>query len=167
MINEVGLVAKTLNSHEGVQPWNFTATKILEQELDMRRESVDNEQASQQHSETLEESELETLQSDSDNMIDAANAVPTSTETGLGENIHATSDLDDDNSVACGAETVNKIALGPAEGCGTVDIEGASTMLVEQSENVAVDVDPIDNSDDVASVDDSLVKKDAPCAEDK
>ena len=68
MINEVGLVAKTLNSHEGVQPWNFTATKILEQELDMRRESMDNEQPNQQHSGPLEESELATLQSDSDNI---------------------------------------------------------------------------------------------------
>jgi len=86
----------------------------------------------------------------------------------LGENKHATSVLDDNNdSVACGAETVNKIASGPAEGCGTVDIEGASTMLVEQSENVAVDVDPIDNSDDVVSVDDSSVKKDASPAYDR
>ncbi len=40
-------------------------------------------------------------------------------------------------------------------------------MLVEQSENVAVDVDPIDNSDDVVSVDGSSVEQDASCADDK
>ena len=96
-------------------------------------------------------------------LIDAANSIPTSTESGLGENILATSVLDDNNeSVPCGTEKGNKRASGPAEGCGTVDVEGSSTTLVEQSENVAVDVDPIDNSDDVESVvDDSSVKKEA------
>jgi hypothetical protein len=129
---------------------------------------MDNEQANEQQSEPLEESEHETLQIDSDNIIDAANAVPTSTESSLGENIHATSVLDDKNeSVPCGAETGNKRASGPADGCGTVDMEGSSAMLVEQSENVAVDVDLIDNADDAVSVDDSSVKKDASCADDK
>jgi hypothetical protein len=32
-------MAKVLNSLSGVEPWNFTARKILEQELDIRRES--------------------------------------------------------------------------------------------------------------------------------
>ena len=56
VINEVGFMAMTLDSLEGVPPWNFTATKILEHELDMRRESIDNEQANQQQSELVEES---------------------------------------------------------------------------------------------------------------
>jgi len=38
MINEVDYMARTLNGLPGVQPWNFTATKILEQELDIVRE---------------------------------------------------------------------------------------------------------------------------------
>jgi len=43
----------------------------------------------------------------------------------LGENKHATSVLDDNNdSVACGAETGNKRASEPAEGCGTVSRYG-------------------------------------------
>jgi len=36
MIKEVELMAKTLNSLSGVHPWNFTAPKVLEQELDIR-----------------------------------------------------------------------------------------------------------------------------------
>jgi len=38
MINEMNYMARTLNGLPGVQPWNFTATKILEQELDIVRE---------------------------------------------------------------------------------------------------------------------------------
>ena len=38
MIREVEYMSRTLNSLSGVQPWNFTATKILEQELDITRE---------------------------------------------------------------------------------------------------------------------------------
>lgn len=38
MIREVEYMATTLNSLAGVQPWNFTAMKILEQELDIVRE---------------------------------------------------------------------------------------------------------------------------------
>ncbi len=36
MIKEVELMAKTLNSLSGVHPWNFTAPKVLEQELDIK-----------------------------------------------------------------------------------------------------------------------------------
>lgn len=38
MIEEVAYMARTLNGLPGVQPWNFTATKVLEQELDIIRE---------------------------------------------------------------------------------------------------------------------------------
>jgi hypothetical protein len=37
MIKEVEYMARTLNGLLGVQPWNFTATKVLEQELDVSR----------------------------------------------------------------------------------------------------------------------------------
>jgi vacuolar protein sorting-associated protein 54 len=37
MIKEVEYMAKTLNGLLGVEPWNFTATKVLEQELDVSR----------------------------------------------------------------------------------------------------------------------------------
>ena len=36
MVREVEHMTKTLNSLSGVQPWNFTAMKVLEQELDIR-----------------------------------------------------------------------------------------------------------------------------------
>ncbi len=37
MIKEVEFMADTLNGLVGVEPWNFTATKVLEQELDVSR----------------------------------------------------------------------------------------------------------------------------------
>jgi hypothetical protein len=37
MIKEVEFMADTLNGLMGVEPWNFTATKVLEQELDVSR----------------------------------------------------------------------------------------------------------------------------------
>lgn len=39
MINEAEYMAKTLNELLGVEPWNFTITKVLEQELDISRPS--------------------------------------------------------------------------------------------------------------------------------
>ena len=43
MIKEVEYMSKTLNGLTGVQPWNFTAMKILEQELDITRETDEQE----------------------------------------------------------------------------------------------------------------------------
>lgn len=42
MIGEVEYMARTLNGLQGVEPWNFTATKILEQELDIVRKEEDS-----------------------------------------------------------------------------------------------------------------------------
>jgi len=39
MIKEVEYMARTMNGLPGVEPWNFTAMKILEQELDITRDS--------------------------------------------------------------------------------------------------------------------------------
>jgi len=41
MINEVEYMAKTLNSLGGVQAWTFTATKVLEQELEIVRDTTE------------------------------------------------------------------------------------------------------------------------------
>ena len=41
MINEVEYMSKTLNSLVGVQAWAFTATKVLEQELEIVRDTTE------------------------------------------------------------------------------------------------------------------------------
>lgn len=38
MVKEVECMTKTLNGLSGVEPWNFTAMKVLEQELDIEEE---------------------------------------------------------------------------------------------------------------------------------
>jgi hypothetical protein len=37
LIKEIEYMARTLNGLSGVQPWNFTAIEVLEQELDVSR----------------------------------------------------------------------------------------------------------------------------------
>ena len=41
MIKEVEFMSKTLNSLGGVQAWTFTATKVLEQELEIVRDTIE------------------------------------------------------------------------------------------------------------------------------
>mmetsp|Transcript_14554 Transcript_14554/g.24892 ORF Transcript_14554/g.24892 Transcript_14554/m.24892 type:complete len:349 (+) Transcript_14554:1-1047(+) len=60
MIKEVEFMAMTLNGLTGVQPWNFTAMKILEQELDISRETsspAEQEEGEQHPSPALAEEE--------------------------------------------------------------------------------------------------------------
>jgi hypothetical protein len=153
MIKEVGYMATTLNSLEGVQPWNFTATKILEQELEMRRNSKSFVQVDQHQSELPEESEHAKLESESDNIVEA-NIVPIVIESDSAENMHQISvadDTDERSSVICSTAIENGSASEPAGGGEKVDVEDSSTTLDHQTDNVVVDVvTPIENADKVA-----------------
>lgn len=132
MIKEVGFMATTLNSLEGVQPWNFTATKILEQELDVRRDSESN------HSAPPEESESEN--------IDSVKNSSASTERGSVENGHRVVEID------CGTETGGENASGHARGDEMEHAEGSPTML----DGVADEVVPIEVDDSSVVKDTSL-----------
>eukprot|EP00804_Cyclotella_cryptica_P006867 CCRYP_010965-RA/>CCRYP_010965-RA protein AED:0.07 eAED:0.07 QI:0/0/0/1/1/1/4/0/1501 len=63
MINEVEYMATTLNRLTGVQPWHFTATKVLAQELDIEEEESVllplDERALRSESESDEKKEME------------------------------------------------------------------------------------------------------------
>ena len=149
MIKEVGYMATTLNSLEGVQPWNFTATKILEQELDVRRYSKPNTDSVQFQSEPPE------LESESDNL-----------DSGSTEHILPMAAGDDNgeemNSSACGSETENEHASGPANALAKEgDVEGTLTSLDEQS-YAAFDGVEINNADRGAFVDNSSIEMDVP-----
>ncbi|KAL7547505.1 hypothetical protein ACHAWF_010793 [Thalassiosira exigua] len=59
MIVEVEYMAETLNGLAGVQPWNFTATKILEQELEITRNPSLNEQEDSAKNDLAEQANIE------------------------------------------------------------------------------------------------------------
>jgi len=61
LITEVEYMAKTLNGLTGVQPWNFTVTKILEQELDYSR-NLDKEESEKESEDCGVETSSEKLE---------------------------------------------------------------------------------------------------------
>lgn len=152
MVSEVDHMTKTLNCLDGVQPWHFTATKVLERELDIEEEepeedypsSPENVCASGVDDDEKKETEEEEAQQGGTFEPQAENSFPDE-EVQVQETIstepqaeHASSNIDE--------ETEMDSIETDVENDMQINDPGKDKCSQEEEDNQTIEIDSLDKS---------------------